>query len=173
MKIQQSGSLLLTHLTQPSNLLTLGVEKVNYSRCFLNLEASHAITGPSHTNGNFKEALDLLKNRYGNPQLIVSAHVSALVKLAKVESDDLHGSCGSFNDNVESNVRSLRNLGIRSKSYWSLLSTLIIKKLPQDIKLIISRKIETDIWDLTKVLDLISLELRAGETCVVPNQLSL
>ena len=29
-----------------------------------------------------------------------------------------------------------------------------------------------DIWDHTKVLDLISLELRARETCVVPNQLS-
>ena len=52
------------------------------------------------------------------------------------------------------------------------MSTLIIEKLPQDTKLIISRKIETDIWDLTKVLDLISLELRARETCVVPNQLS-
>ena len=50
---------------------------------------------------------------------------------------------------------------------------MIIEKLPQNIKLIISRKIETDIWDLTKVLHLISLELRARETCVVPNQLSL
>ena len=49
---------------------------------------------------------------------------------------------------------------------------MIIEKLFQDIKLIISRAIETDIWDLTKVLHLISLELRARETCVVPDQLS-
>ena len=69
-------------------------------------------------------------------------------------------------------MRSLRNLGIDIKSYGSLLSTVIIEKLLQDIKLIISRKIETDIWDLMKVLDLISLELQARETCVVPNQLS-
>ena len=53
------------------------------------------------------------------------------------------------------------------------MSASIIEKLPQDIKLIINRKIEMDIWDHTKVLDLISLELRARETCVVPNQLSL
>ena len=123
-------------------------------------EAAYAISGLSLTNENYKEALDLLKNRYGNPQLIVSAHMSALVKLAKVESDDLHG-LRKFYDDVESNGRSLRNLGIGSKSYGSLLSTLIIEKLSQDIKLIISRKIETDIWDLPKVLDLISLELRA------------
>ena len=121
-------------------------------------EASHAISELSLTNGNYKEALDLLKNRYGNPHIIVSAHMSALLKLAKVESDDLYG-LRKFYDDAESNVRSLRNLGIDSKSYGSLLSTLIIEKHPQDIKLIISRKIETDIWDLSKILDLISLEL--------------
>lgn len=96
-------------------------------------------------------------------------NMSALVKLVKVENDSLHGLL-KFYDNNESNVRSFKNLGIDSKSYGSLLSLLIIEKLPQDIKLIISRKIETDIWALTKVLDLISLELRASETFVVPNQ---
>ena len=78
---------------------------------------------------------------------------------------------GSFTT-MSNNCASLRNLGIDSKSYGLLLSMLIIETLPQDIKLIINRKIETDIWDLTKVLDLISLELRAEETCVAPNQLS-
>ena len=97
--------------------------------------------------------------------------MSALVKLAKVESDNLH-ALRKFYDDVESKVWSLRNLGIDSKSYGSLLSTLIIEKLPQDIKLIIHRKKETNIWGFTKVLDLISLELWARETCVVPNQLS-
>ena len=59
--------------------------------------------------------------------------MSALLKLAKVESDDLYG-LRKFYDDAESNVRSLRNLGIDSKSYGSLLSTLIIEKHPQDIK---------------------------------------
>ena len=74
MKIQQSGNILSTHLTQSfessSNLS--GVKKFNYLRCFLDGEASHAIAGLSLTNENYKEALDLLKNRYGNPQLIKS-----------------------------------------------------------------------------------------------------
>ena len=59
--------------------------------------------GLSLTYENYKEALDLSKNRYGNPQLIVSAHMNALVKLAKVESDDLLG-LRKFYDDVESNV---------------------------------------------------------------------
>ena len=104
--------------------------------------------------------------------------MSALVKLAKLETtlitwqvDNLRG-VRKFYDDVESNVQTLKNLGIDSKSCGSLLFALVIENLPQDIKLAISRKIETDIWDLTKVLDLISVELRARETCVVPNQLS-
>ena len=57
---------------------------------FLDGEASHAIAILSHSNENYKEALNLLKNRHGNPQLIVSAHMSAFVKIRKVETDDLH-----------------------------------------------------------------------------------
>ena len=33
----------------------------------------------------------MLKNRYGNPQVIVSAHMSTLAKLSKVENNNLHG----------------------------------------------------------------------------------
>ena len=58
---------------------------------------------------------------------------------SKVESDDLHDLRTIYED-VKSNVQSLRNLGIDNKSYRSLLSTLIIEKLPQDIKSIINRK---------------------------------
>ena len=99
---------------------------------FLNSKASHAISGLSLTNENYKEALDLLKHRYGNSNLIVSAYMSTLVKFARVQGDDLH-ALRKFCDDVESNVRSLRNLGTDSKSYGSFLSTLIIEKLPQDI----------------------------------------
>ena len=118
--------------------------KFIYLRCFSNSEASHAIAGLSLTNENNKEALDLLKNMYRSPQLIASAHMSDLVQLPKVESGDFHG-LQMFYEYAESNMRSLRNLGIDSKSYGSLLSSMIIEKLPKDKKLIISRKIEMDI----------------------------
>ena len=105
MEIQQSGSLLSTHLMQLLNCLNSKWRREIQllTLFFLDGEASQAIFGLSLTNENYKEALNLLKNRYGNPQLIVSAHMSALVKLAKVESDDLHG-LRKFYDDVESNV---------------------------------------------------------------------
>ena len=61
---------------------------------------------------------------------------------------------------------------LKLMNYGSLLSTFINEKLSRDIKLIMIRKIETNIWDLMKVFDLISLEFLATETRVVLNQLS-
>ena len=81
---------------------------------------------------NYKKSLDLLKNWYRNPQLIMSAHMSPLVKLWNVESDDLHGLQKYYKDG-ESNMQSLQNLGIESRSYGSVLSTMIIEKLPKKI----------------------------------------
>ena len=52
-----------------------GVEKFNYLRCFFEGDALDAIGGFSLTNDNYKEALELLQNRYGNTQQIIAAHI--------------------------------------------------------------------------------------------------
>ena len=41
-------------------------------------------------------------------------------------------------DTVESQVRGLRSLGVASESYGSLLSSILLTKLPQELRLIIS-----------------------------------
>ena len=64
---------------QPTSLSNL--EKFNYLRCYLESDALEAIAGFSLTNDSYKEALELLKNSYGNTQQIISAHMNTLVKL--------------------------------------------------------------------------------------------
>ena len=56
------------------------VEKFNYLS-YLQKDALHTISGMSTTNANYKKALELFKNRFGNPQKIVSAHMNELLKL--------------------------------------------------------------------------------------------
>ena len=51
-------------------------------------------------------------------------------------------------DTVESIVRSLRSLGVPADSYGSLLSTVVMNKLPNELHLIIGRKIGDDDWKL-------------------------
>ena len=41
------------------------IEKLNYFRCYLERDALQSIAGFSLTNGNYEEALELLKNKLG------------------------------------------------------------------------------------------------------------
>ena len=117
------------------------VEKLNYLRTFLEGEAQHTISGLSLTNGNYNEALDLLKNRFGNNQVIISAHMNTLVKLPSVNNEDVK-ALPKFYDDVESHVRGLSELGIEMENYGALISTLILEKLPPEVKLVITRNIK-------------------------------
>ena len=66
-------------------------------------------------------------------------------------------------------MRSLQGLGIKSKNYGSLLAPIILDRLPHQLKLIISRNLKDEIWDLDKILLLINEELRARESCIIPS----
>ena len=55
------------------------------------------------------------------------------------------------------------------ENYEVLIST-ILEKLPSAVKLVIARNIKENTCGLTKVLELINLELRARETCTAPEK---
>ena len=68
-----------------------------------------------------------------------------------------------FLDTVESQVRSLRTLGVASESYGCLLSSVIMAKLPPDIRLIVSREVKEEEWQLDPLLKLVEREVKARE----------
>ena len=115
------------------------MEKFNYLRTFLEGEVQYTISGLSLTNDNYNEALNLLKNRFGNNQVIISAHMNTLVKLPSVNNEDVK-ALRKFYDDVESRVRSLSTLGIEMENYGALISTPILEKLPPKVKLVINKK---------------------------------
>ena len=82
------------------------VEKFNYLRIFLEGEAQHTISGLSLTNDNYNEALNLLKNHFGNNQVIISAHMNTLVKIPSVNNEDIK-ALRKLYDDVGSHVRRL------------------------------------------------------------------
>ena len=143
-----------------SNLLD--VEKFNYLKTLVIGEAANAISGISLTNDNYGEAINILKDRFGNKQIIVSSHMNSLLKLSTVKRNDLQ-QLRSFYDEVELNVRSLVTLGVTVESFGTLVSTVVIDKLTPDIKLLIARHIK-DTWNLTKILELLNEELKTRET---------
>ena len=68
-------------------------------------------------------------------------------------------------DVIESNVRSLKSLGVASDSYdGDLLLSVLMSKLPPELRLIASRKFgEADKWNLTDLLETVEAEVQARE----------
>ena len=96
-----------------SNQTLSKCETFNYLRSFLERDALHAVSGMSLTNQNYDKALDLMKERYGNTQLIISCHMNELLKLRRINSDNEVAKIRKFYDDIESNVRSLQKFGNR------------------------------------------------------------
>ena len=66
-------------------------------------------------------------------------------------------------DIVESHVRSLKALGVSPESYGSLLASVLLNKLPQELRLIVSRKITDGDWSLDALMEVMEQEVEARE----------
>ena len=109
-----------------------GVQKLSYLRAQLRGEASRVITGLPLTNLNYNHSVTLLKERYGQSQKIISAHIQALLDLPK-PSNKL-ASLRFFHDTMETHVRCLESLGKSPESLDTLLAPMILTKLPEETR---------------------------------------
>ena len=75
--------------------------------------------------------------------------MDALLKLMTVaDMNDFHVIRGLY-DKIETHVSSLKNLGTSSESYYgSPLIPVIVNKLPEELQLVISRKLEKGKWNV-------------------------
>ena len=70
-------------------------------------------------------------------------------------------------DTIESNVRALRSLGINYEYFRPLLVPIILEKLPNTIKLQISRKLGKENWNIEQFLSAINQELPQGKILTI------
>ena len=66
-------------------------------------------------------------------------------------------------DNVSCHIRSLEALGVDCATYGGLLSPVIFSKLPQDLQLMISRKVPDADWNLHTLMKSVKEELTTWE----------
>lgn len=65
-----------------SNTTLGGVQKFSYLKAQLTGDASRAIAGFPLSNANHEQTVKLLKERFGQPSKIISAHMQALLEIA-------------------------------------------------------------------------------------------
>ena len=132
------------------------VDKFNYLRSMESHSALEAISGLTLTGDNYDEAIEILQKRFGNKQLIINKHMEQLLNVDSVTSPyDVKGLRHLY-DVIESNVK--------AESYGSLLSSVLMTKLPSELRLMASRKFgDSDSWNFDELLKLIEAEVQARE----------
>jgi hypothetical protein len=139
------------------------IDKFNYLRSLLEGAAADAIAGLALSTANYTEAIEILKRRFGNKQLINSKHMESLLNFSAVVSDQHLRDLRRLYDQSESSIRSLKGLGVEPESYGTMLSSVLLNKLPPDLRLIVSRRISSENLDLEILLETFEEELIAHE----------
>lgn len=139
------------------------IDKFNYLRSLLESTAYDAIAGLALSAANYGEAIEILKKRFGNRQLIISKHMESLLAINAIASDHHLRDLRRLYDQSEANIRSLKALGVEPESYGAMLSSVLLSKLPPELRLIVSRKVSADDLEMGSLLETFEQELIARE----------
>ena len=150
-------------VTIHNNMDLAEVDKFNYLTSLLEHSAREAVSGLTLTTANYHEAVAILKKRFGSKQQIISKHMDILLNVEPVTSSSNIKALRHLYDLVESHIRSLRSLGVMSESYGSLLSPVLLNKLPSEVKLIVSREVSEEEWSLDALMKVMGQEIEARE----------
>ena len=139
------------------------VAKLNYLRGLLDGPAKATVTWFELTNADYKEALEVLKERYGKRSVIHRAHINGIMGVNAVKDDEDLLGLRKFQDTIEVRYRGLKALGVKEEVYSTIVVPLIIEKLPKDLRLNITRGSRFLEWNVKDVLTSLQKELELSE----------
>ena len=119
------------------NTTLSAIERFNYLISLLEGAAYRAVQGLTITEDNYNSAIELLHERFGKPQQIISAHMDELLKIQGCNDSDRHSSLRYVYDKITVHIRGLASLGVNSAQYGSLL--IVMAKVPSELRLRIAR----------------------------------
>ena len=124
------------------------IEKFNYLRSYLTEATGECIKVLPLTSANYQKVVEILKERYGNKQILISSYMDVLVKLPKADNKKHRDKLRKIYNSLETSVRNLADLGVVITSYGTLLISIIFDRIPTELKLLISRKFKNNVFDL-------------------------
>ena len=148
------------------NAALANVDKLQYLKQSLVGIAADTISGLPLTNSSYGEAVDLLGKRFGDKQIVISRHMENLMELPKIASNTELRKLRNLYDKTEATVRSLKSLGVDTNGYSAFITPVIMSKIPQELRLIVSRKM-TEEWSLEALLKELGEELSLREKCAL------
>ena len=138
------------------------VDKFNYLHALLEGQTARAIQGLTLSETNYQAAVDILQERSGKTQQIISAHMDELLKLPTCTWDK-PGQLRIIYDKIKINVRGLESLGVKAEQDGSFLIPVIMSRLPAEVRLHVARVSTKDVWEINELLKVIQAEVEARE----------
>ena len=138
------------------------ITKFSYLRFLLEGEAKASIQGLSLEAANYRTACELLKQRFGRPERIIFAHVQDLLMIEVPPTPSIEQLWKTYNS-LQTHIRSLAVLNISGEQYGVILTTLILSRLPQDLRLEWAREGETHERDLSFLMNFLKKEIDRRE----------
>lgn len=144
-----------------SNTNLGGVQKFSYLKAQLLGDAARAIAGFPLSNNNYEQAVKFLKERFGQPSKIISAHMQALLGISSPTNQLT--SLQLFYDTTENHVRGFESLGRSHETYGDLLVPIILGKLPHELRRNLAREHDNPEWKFQELREAIVKEIRILE----------
>ncbi|XP_040066343.1 uncharacterized protein LOC120839989 [Ixodes scapularis] len=104
-----------------------------YLRNHVTGPAAAAIAGLQATEACYDDAIEILTLRFGDKRRIEQNHLAKLRALPPVASAKDTKGLRKMYDHVQTNIRGLKGLGVRSATYCTMMSDILLKALPSEV----------------------------------------
>ena len=94
------------------------MERFSYLKGLLTGPAAATVAGLALTEANYQNAVELLKKRFANRQVIINSHMDKLMNIPPMNSGASVNKLRAMLDEIEAQVRGLSTLGISSQDLW-------------------------------------------------------
>ena len=141
------------------------VEKFCYLKSLLGGNAARAIEGLTVNENNYNSALEILKQRFGDRQVVINAHMNEFMGLDPVKNPSDVRRLRILHDRTTAAIRSLEGLGVTQEMFGALLVPILLNKIPEDMRVLINRAVTTKNvnWTVQELLFELHAEISARE----------
>ena len=139
------------------------IDKFSYLRGMLDEPAKSAIAGFSLTTANYQSAVEVLKARFGKKTAIQRAHMNELLGALPVYHERHTVKLRTLCDTIETHYRGLVALGVDESAYSSIVVPTLLEKLPEAVRLTLTRGEAFREWTVKNLLDRLRQEVDLRE----------